>query len=326
MFPLKHVSAFQKLEEDMASIDPATMLRSSKGDTTAQKQMGLSLKQFQQEVDNLQEWIKAHRLDTVPCWNEMVWSLNVEGRFVWRSDGTKKVKEPNDPKAIKNTKRDHGSNAGFALNEQRVAMKYRPKLLETSAAARWIRQEFKKAMVPFITSWQMKIGNKVKRQTGYVFPDMLEYTPEVNAPKVNVAEVKKARAMASLEEKLLKDFTGVMQRLQRHKYLLATPGGSALDDDVRTALDSLAEVIMIIYHRCILTKDQAGRANLKCHVKMVSEIESGTTADAIDPSDTKYTVGEISSGELAFYRRVEGWTALKVINLLVYLHNHLTMI
>lgn len=96
--------------------------------------------------------------------------------------------------------------------------------------------------MPFISSWKRKIDGKLQNETEYIFPDMLEYTKETVAPKVVVSDVNKTQAVATIKNKSLSDFTKALERMQCHKFLFASPTGSILDDKVRDALDTLAEV------------------------------------------------------------------------------------
>ncbi|KAF7782913.1 hypothetical protein Agabi119p4_2289 [Agaricus bisporus var. burnettii] len=299
-FPLKNIGVFQKLEQDMAQIEPATLIRSSKMDATAFRQMGMTEKEYKDEIVALKDWMRTHRDSPTQIWHPTVWPLNMEGKFAWRGDGIKPVKvkkaskaEKEDDNSSKNVDRDFKVNAGYSLNEQKVAMKYRPQLLATSASARWIRQEFTEAMSPFISSWKRKIDNKETNETSYVFPDMLEHAAETAVPIVDIKEFAKAQATGEIEDKALKSFAKEIERIQRFKYLQASPSGSVMDDNVRNALDILAK---------------AGRANIKRHAKMQADVNAGEALDDITPQNPKYSVAQPSSDQLTFYKRVEGWT------------------
>jgi hypothetical protein len=230
LFPLKHVGSFHQLEHDLALLDPAMLLRSPALDKTTCEQMKMTTEDAEVEASKIAEWIKKCRAKTDPVWDREMWALNVEGLQKWRSE------------QIKNLKRDALVLAKLALNENRVAMNYRPGLLESSQAARWLRQEFKAALDPLCSAWKVELDGVLSMKREYMFPDLLGTATPQEEPTVDLNALKKARAVSEQEQKGVKEFAALMGRLQRTKYFHATLTSNALDDDVRLALDMLAKV------------------------------------------------------------------------------------
>jgi hypothetical protein len=239
LFALKHVGSFHQLEHDLALLDPAMLLRSLALDKTACEQMKMSTEEAEAEASKIAEWIKKCRAKADPVWDRDMWALNVEGLQKWRTE------------QIKNLKRDALVLAKLALNENRIAMNYRPGLLESSQAARWLRQEFKAALDPLCGTWKVVLDGNLATKREYMFPDMLGTATPQEEPAVNLNVLKKARTISEQEQKGVKEFAALMGRLQRTKYFHATLTSNALDNDVRQALDMLAKVLSSAHHSAI---------------------------------------------------------------------------
>jgi hypothetical protein len=234
---------FHQLERDMADIDTAMLTRSTSPNKATLTRIGKSKKRFEAEAKKLAEWLDANRTVDPPVWNSAMWAVNYEGMLKWRVERGK------------NLNRDFDTLATVALIEQETVAVYRPKLLKTSAAAQWLRQEFHNAISANCQHWKssklMASGKRsVVKVNTFRYPDGISTDTIEKSPYINVRSLKKHREIANFEKQAIADLAALLTKFQRSRLFRATPGTPWMNDEVREALDVLAQVCTLYGSQC----------------------------------------------------------------------------
>lgn len=178
-------------------------------------------------------------------WSKEWWPLNSKVCLDWR-----------DPR-LKNSTRDYDRFARSAIIELETTKNYRQDLLNTSAAAAFLRHTFKNIMDPLCAKRTVEYVDAAEKEAvdGWQYADNYCLPSITHAPVVpevdlkNLILTRQARATEVAHRKKLIAF---IQKAESLGIFKATPDTELLDDEIREVFDLLI-IVRPLRRRIVFT-------------------------------------------------------------------------
>lgn len=163
-----------------------------------------------------------------------LWTLNPTTCVDWREEHR-----------LQNATREWLKYATFTIVEITIAESYRQALLDSSAAAAFLRNTFKHVMDPFCmrrTYGSHDVPGKVVKLEGWCYPDPYTTPANTSPLDINMANLISTREGRRTEATERKQLTMFMSKAQAMRMFMSTLTSDCLDDAVRAAFVTLESV------------------------------------------------------------------------------------